>query len=142
MDEDIPVNKNIRILVVCEMVGDADNSVTGALESMGLQNIVVINGSGDAIKLYAQDYKNNPYDVVLIQDLENNEELDLLKGIIEVDEHQYVVMLTQSISADNVLNSIKFGASGVLSKPFTTDKLKVELEKYSLLREDPRSSSS
>lgn len=51
-------------------------------------------------------------------------------------------MLVDEITPDKVLNSIRFGANGVLNKPFTPHKVEMELEKYSLLREDKRATAS
>ena len=141
MDEGIPVNKNIRILVVNNEASVGGDSLISALGSLQLNNVAVINDSGKAFKLYVTENAQDPFDVVMIHDLPNMEEMDLLRGIIEVNAHQYVVILADTLSASKVLDAIKIGASGVLSKPFTADKLRIELEKYSLLREVTKSAN-
>lgn len=133
------MNKNIKILVVNNNISDANTeSFALTLENLKLQNITSVNNTKAAI---AETVKANPehqFEVTFIHDLQNGDEIELLKSLMEINPFSYVVMLTSDISADKVLNSIKHGASGILSKPFTDDKVRSELEKYSLLREDKR----
>jgi len=142
MDEGIPVNKNIKILLVNNTVSASDDVITRELASLGLQNLVVVAGAGLAVKEFVQQRGKVPYDVTFIRDQKDQDELELLKSIIEIDPSHYVVMLTDNITPDKVISSIKFGASGILSQPFTAGKMRVELDKYVLLREDKKTQYS
>jgi len=136
MDEGIPMDKNLRILVV------NNDSLKGVLAELNLSNIANVSSAADAIKLYVEEHKEQPFDVTFMNELPNNEELELLKSITEITPDHYVVMLVDDITPDKVLNSIKFGANGLLNKPFTVHKVEMELEKYKMLREDKRASAS
>jgi DNA-binding NtrC family response regulator len=139
MDEDSPMNKNIRILVVNNNnENTSSESLTAALESMHLTNVVMVTNSKEALKTFVHSQTDQPFDVTMIHDLGDMDELELLKSLIEINPDHYVIMLTDTITPEKVLNSIKFGANGILSKPFTADKIQMELEKYKLLREDKK----
>jgi DNA-binding NarL/FixJ family response regulator len=103
-----------------------------------LQNLVTVKSAGAAIKEFVNANATDPYDLTFIHDLADGEEIELLKSLVEVNPDHYVVILTDTITADKVLGSIKLGASGILSKPFTPEKLRLELEKFLLLREDKK----
>jgi len=130
------MDKNLRILVV------NNDSLKGVLAELNLSNIANVSSAADAIKLYVEEHKEQPFDVTFMNELPNNEELELLKSITEITPDHYVVMLVDDITPDKVLNSIKFGANGLLNKPFTVHKVEMELEKYKMLREDKRASAS
>jgi len=136
MDEGIPMDKNIRILIV------NNDSLRGVLAELNLSNITTASTAAEAIRIYVKEHKEQPFDVTFINELAKKEELELLKSIIEISPEHYVVMLVDEITPDKVLNSIRFGANGVLNKPFTPHKVQMELEKYSLLREDKRAATS
>lgn len=130
------MDKNLRILVV------NNDPLNRILAELNLSNIENAGSAADAIKIYVRDHKEQPFDVTFISELPNNEELELLKSLIEITPNHYVVMLVDDITPDKVLNSIKYGANGLLSKPFTAHKVEMELEKYKMLREDKRASAS
>lgn len=136
MDEGIPMNKNIKLLYVENDKKDYD--LEAVLETMQLHKLVSVTNTKAAIKEFINEYKTQPFNVTLISELSNKEEIELLKALIETDPDQYIILLYQEIDGNKVLNAIKHGASGVLSAPFTADKLRLELEKYSLLREEKR----
>lgn len=131
------MNKNIKILVVNnKQTKTTKDTLATALADLRLLNIVTVDNPRDAITEIIKDNTSKPFEVIFIHDMPNGEEMDLLKSVIEINPSNYVVMLKNNISADQVLNSIKYGASGILSSPFSPDQVRVELEKYSLLFED------
>lgn len=130
------MNKNIKIMLVNNNSAADNHAIAEALSTLKQSNVVAVNSSKAALKEYVKETTNHAFDVVLISDLGDNDELELLKSLIEINKQAYIVMLTTDISADKVLNSIRHGASGVLNSPFNADKLRLELEKYSLLREE------
>lgn len=141
MDEGISMNKNIKLLLV-KNGSIQDYDLEEAINGLQLHKVIQVEGSKAAIKDFINEHTTQPYNVTLICDLPNKEELELLKAILETDPDQYIIMLQTEVTADKVLNAIKHGASGVLNTPFSAEKLRLELEKYSFLREDKRAANS
>jgi DNA-binding NtrC family response regulator len=132
------MNKNIKLLYVTNSATTKDYDLQAAIDGLELHKVITVEGSKAAIKEFINEYKTQPFQATLICELPHKEEVELLKALMEADPDQYIILLYQEITADKVLNAVKHGAAGVLSAPFTADKLRLELEKYSLLREEKR----
>ena len=102
----------------------------------GRRPILCREDSRAALKEYVKEAGNYPFDVIMITDQQDKDEIELLKSLIEINPMAYVVMLTGDVTTDKVMGSIRNGASGVLNSPYTADKVRLELEKFSFLRED------
>ncbi len=120
---------NINILLV------GNDTLVGELRELGYTQVKAIADSKSAIREFVEKHKNQDYDLTLITDLPDGSEEELLKSIVEIDPNHYVVILTEHLTPDKVLSSIKSGASGLISKPFTANKLRMELEKFAFLRD-------
>ncbi len=136
MDEGIPMNKNIKILLVNNNATSDNQVIAQALSELKLSNIVAVNSTKAALKEYVKEAAEHPFEVVMISDLPDHDEIELMRSLLEINPSAYIVMLTCDVSADKVLSSIRNGASGLLNQPFSAGKFRLELEKYSLLRED------
>ena len=121
--------QNLNILLV------GDKNIVGELNEVGYTQVKAVADSKAAMHEFVDKHKNQAYDLTLITDLADGSEEELLKSIIEIDPQHYVVMLTEHLTPDKVLSSIKSGASGLISKPFTANKLRMELEKFAFLRD-------
>ena len=130
------MNKNIKIMLVNNNTIADNQAIAQALSELKLSNIVAVNSTKAALKEYIKESTEHPFEVVMISDLPDHDEIELMKSFLEINAKAYIVMLTSDITADKVLSSIRNGASGLLNQPFSTDKIRLELEKYSLLRED------
>lgn len=120
---------NINILLV------GNDALVGELNGVGYTQVTAVADSKTAINEFVDKHKHQPYDLTLITDLSDGSEEELLESIVEIDPNHYVVVLTEHLTPDKVLSSIKSGASGLISKPFTANKLRMELEKFAFLRD-------
>lgn len=123
------MHNNINILLV------GDDALVGELNEIGYSQIKAVVDSKTAIREFVDKHKNQSYDLTFITDLSDGSEEELLKSIIEIEPDHYVVMLTENLTPEKVLSSIRAGANGLLSKPFTANKLRMELEKFAFLRD-------
>lgn len=139
---DISMNKNIKLLLVKNGDAPVDHDLIAAIESLDIHKFIQVEGSKDALKEFVNDHAKQPFNVTLICELANKEETKLLESLMEIDPQQYIVMLYNDISAEKVLASVQHGASGILNRPFSADKIRMELEKYSLMREDKQAMNS
>ena len=137
------MNKNIKILVVNnENKTEANVALTTTLTNINMQNVLTVNSVKEAIQVFVDANETSPFDVTLLHELNDEDEIGLIKSLIEINPEQYVVVLTDSILPEKVLNCIRAGASGLLNKPFSAEKLRLELDKYSFLHEDKKTVSS
>jgi DNA-binding NarL/FixJ family response regulator len=132
------MNNNIKLLFITNPAANKDYDLDKTIDNLGLHKVIRVEGSKAAIKEFVDASKSQPFSATLICELPQKEELELLKALIEIDPDQYIFLLYQDVTAEKVLSAIKHGASGVLNAPFTPEKIRLELEKYSLLREERR----
>lgn len=120
------MNNNIRILLVnC-------NELEDVLQSLNFQQITKVKDGKTAIKEFVAE----PFDVTFVHELPTEEEKALIESMLEMNPEHYIVNLTDTISPEKVMNSVRNGACGILSKPFTAHKIRLELDKFDLFAGD------
>lgn len=116
------MNNNIKILLVnC-------NELEDVLHSFNYQHISIVKNGKSAIKEFVGEH----YDVTFIHELPAEEERALIASMLEINPDHYIVILADDINAEKVLQAVQSGARGILNKPFTAPKLKLELDKFEL----------
>lgn len=122
------MEKNVKVLVV-----NAEGTIEATLRSLNCDDVATVKSTKDAIKSLEKD----KYDVTFVHTTEGKE-IEGLPDICRANPAQYIVILTDKLSPEIVQNSIKLGASGILNQPYTSNKVRCELEKYELYSEDKR----
>jgi len=116
--------KNINLLYV------EDDSVvreyTGELLSKIFDNIIIAVDGEDGL----QKYQQNKIDLVITDvNMPKLNGIDMVKKIKEIDENCSVVILSQCIASDILLQTIQLNVDGYMIKPFKFEEFTQVLEK-------------
>ncbi len=82
--------------------------------------VVEATNGGEAIQLFM---RNRPDIVILDLNMDPIDGTTALRGILSVDPQARIVVCSSTSDAHVVVNLIKLGARGYITKPFTPDRL-------------------
>ena len=117
------MDNNIRILLVnCD-------ELESVLNSLNYQQITKAKNGKEAIKEFVEE----PFAITFVHELPSEEEHALISSMLEINPQHYIVSLTDTVSPEKLKNFAQNGAKGILSKPFSAHKVKLELDKFELI---------
>lgn len=116
------MDNNIKILLVnCD-------DLEPILNSINFKDITKTSNGKEAIKQFVED----SYAITFVHELPTEEEQSLISSMLEINPDHYVITLTDQVNPKVVKRFMQTGAQGILNRPFTASKLKLELDKYDL----------
>ena len=126
-EEEHPLNKNMRILIVDDF-STMRRIVRNLLKELGFTNV----DEAEDGQIALQKLNSLPFDFVVTDwNMPNMDGLTLLQNIRATPslKHLPVLMITAEAKKENIIAAAQAGASGYIVKPFTAATLSEKLEK-------------
>jgi two-component system, chemotaxis family, chemotaxis protein CheY len=121
-----PISLIDRSVVVIDDDDITRELLRGILRTAGLQVVGEGSDGSRAVDLYQ---KHKPEIICLDIDMPGMNGLDALAKVREISTDVVILMITAATSPDNVRKAITAKASGIIAKPFNTQKIVTEIER-------------
>lgn len=107
--------------------GSMRNLLAGSLRKLGFASIVTVSNGEDAIDAF----KKNPFRIVILDiEMPKVDGLRVAQEIRQIDEHAFIVMVSNHNSAELIDKAIEIGVNDFIVKPFSTKRLVQSVDKY------------
>ena len=107
-----------RVLIVDDV--SIMRSILGRVLREAKYEVLEAQNGADALQAF---FKERPDLVILDLNMDPIDGTAVLRGIMKIDPAARVVVCSSTSDAHIVMNLIKLGAKGYITKPFTPDKL-------------------
>jgi len=126
------MKNSFKIMLIDNDVENSTN-LSEVFADLKLKDVTYIDSANAAIL----EHKHQNYDLTFVNcDVHNLNQLEILSQIACIKPRHYAIMCKSNPDRDFIKTSIKHGATGFLTEPYTAKKILHEIDKYIMFNEE------